>query len=345
MIRVSDVPMTPIVVSDPRASAMGYSLQRYVSTRVHEVVDTVGVRRIVVVGSHDRTHAISRKEKRDKLENWQRPTAEVSAGEVRIHCFPGMAHVFHHASLIATHLALTGRDPSIVQMELPSEGAAWDEIQRSSLADLRATSVVVVAADNQYLEPMNPTWEDRQSHVSRTERIGDKEVTWLGVKHSFWGDIAYHLGRHLVAKGFKTVVFVGKLGSLRVRDVPNATIATGTESDVGGVGLSWPSIFGEGGDDIQVGRHITVQSVLEESVLWRDRVQGHFDFVDPEVGPFAARVTCSEGGFGYLHIVSDNVSAKYGEDLANERDGLVREKREVLYGRIGRIVRETIERL
>ena len=77
----------------------------------------------------------------------------------------------------------------------------------------------------------------------------------------------------------------------------------------------------------------------------REQVRADYDFVDPEVGQFAAGVTSGGGTFGYLHIVSENLSAKYEEDLSNERDYEVPGKRLALYGRIGEILRRRIAAL
>ena len=88
--------MEPMVVANPSDHTMGVSLTRYVEARVHEWVEEADFSEVFVIPSYNRDLAVSHKEKRDKRENWQRPTASVQAKTLEIHCFPGRAHVFHH---------------------------------------------------------------------------------------------------------------------------------------------------------------------------------------------------------------------------------------------------------
>jgi hypothetical protein len=189
-----DVPTRPLVIVDPATHSMGTSLPRYVASRVHEFVDEKEYRRIIVLGSYDRRQVASRKEKTDKLENWQRPTVDLSGSDLRVHCFPGRSYVFHYASLIATHLALTGRDPNIVSMALPSRSVCQEEILRLGFSQIRPADVLIVASGNEKLSPPRVLWTDSGAFLTRSERMGSRMVAWLAVKHSFWGDIAFHLG-------------------------------------------------------------------------------------------------------------------------------------------------------
>ncbi len=338
----SDVPQQPLVIRDPQEHSMGWSLHRYVATRVHEFLDDESYRRIVVTGSYDRSVGISKKEKTDKLENWQRPTAEVDGNELRIHCFPGRAYVFHYGSLIATHLALSQRDPSPVEIELPPHTACEEEIARAGFSALEPTSVLVVASGNDMLAPADAVWLDYGTFAKRIERIDRSEVTWLAVKHSFWGDIAYHLGRALAKAGFPLVIFVGKLGSLVPDHEPNVTLASGCSSLLGKETISWSNVFRD--RELASGRHVTLPSVLQETVAWTHERQSQFEFVDPEIGNLAAGVVEGGSRFSYLHLVSDNLSRKYAEDLSNERAASPRNRRGNAYTQLGKILRNELLR-
>jgi hypothetical protein len=328
-----DVLDRPVVISDASAHTMGSSLPRYVSTRVHHIVDERDFNSIVVLGSDDRSLIVSNKEKRDKLENWQRPTASVSGRSLTIHCFPGQAHVFHHASLVASHLALTGRDRDIVRLDRPEPSAIHKALRNSDLSTVRVTDIAVVASGNTYMTPAGAIWSERDTFWTRSELIGRRQVTWLAIKHSFWGDIAYHLGTLLAELGFKIVLFLGKLGSLRRDDVPNRLLVSGSVSHLGDRRVEWTSAYQF--DDVAAwGTHVTLPSVLQETKEWFAQAAGKFDFIDPELGHFAAGVVASAARFGYLHIVSDNLAQSYPEDLSNEREGNVPAKRAALYGRI-----------
>ncbi len=310
---------------------MGRSLVQYVHTRTHELIDGDGYDSIDVLGSYNRNLIVSTKEKCDKLENWQRPTAEFKDGVLRIHCFPGRAYVFHYASLIATHLALTGRDPTLVRMILPEPSECRSEILKSGFERLQPTPALVVASGNEKLNPDAAEWIDHGRFMARTEA---GRVTWLAVKHSFWGDIAFHLGNALAEVGFKLVIFVGKLGSLDPEHVPNRTLATGSTSTLAGHDIRWSNTFVPQLDRAMVGRHVTVPSVLQETVTWRDELAGHFEFVDPEIGNFALGVTNAGAHFSYLHIISDNLSKTYRHDLSNERENIVVRNRADCYAKI-----------
>lgn len=239
----ADVPDLAISISNPSVHSMGDSLPMYVDSRVHELVDAAKYRRILVVGSYNRGLLVSGKEKTGKRENWQRPTAHLEGGELRIHCFPGRAYVFHYGSLIATHLALTHRDPTLVRISLPPPSRCWNEIIKAGFTDLRATNTLIIASGNDRFAPAASMWVDHGTFETRSAGQGAGAHTWLAVKHSFWGDIAYHLGKAVASAGFRRVVFVGKLGSLVPSHQPNITLATGSASMLGGEHLSWANIF------------------------------------------------------------------------------------------------------
>lgn len=176
-------------------------------------------------------------------------------------------------------------------------------------------------------------WQDHGSFLLlREHRLGG-HVAALAVKHSFWGDIAYHLGRILAESGFGRILFVGKLGSLRAEDRPNHTLVTGESSMLSGTLHTWRSAF-DRPSEVQPGRHVTVLSVLQETKAWLGEVEGSYDFVDPEIGNFAYGVTSAGGAFGYLHLVSDTLAARYHADLSNERDPEVRPDRLDAYRRL-----------
>jgi len=80
-----------------------------------------------------------------------------------------------------------------------------------------------------------------------------------------------------------------------------------------------------------LGNMVTVSSPLCESFDWLEENKGQASWVDCEVGHIAK--ACKETGtqFGYLHIVSDNVSGRHDENLANEQTSIVRIKRRKLF--------------
>ena len=75
------------------------------------------------------------------------------------------------------------------------------------------------------------------------------------------------------------------------------------------------------------GIHYSLPSVLDETREWFDQHKSNVRFVDPEIG-WAAKA-CQDNGiwFSYLHLVTDNLYGNFLEDLTNERDDKVIEKR------------------
>ena len=87
-----------------------------------------------------------------------------------------------------------------------------------------------------------------------------------------------------------------------------------------------------------VGRHATLGSVLHETREWYEGMKDRAEFVDPEIGMMARAAVRSGVGFGYLHMVTDNLGRKYEEDLSNEREEGVLKRRE----RLHRVVEEVV---
>jgi hypothetical protein len=83
----------------------------------------------------------------------------------------------------------------------------------------------------------------------------------------------------------------------------------------------------KGNPHIVAGRHISLPSVLEETHDWLDQKASLYDFVEPEIGNLAQSSLTEGVGFGFLHIISDNLSKKYAYDLSNERLSTVVENR------------------
>jgi len=81
---------------------MGRSLLRYLSLKIHPMVDSCDWERLIVIGKHDRSSnsEISDKEKSDKPFNWMRPTARLSGRDLLIQAFPGPDHynIMQHSS-------------------------------------------------------------------------------------------------------------------------------------------------------------------------------------------------------------------------------------------------------
>ncbi|KAK0630272.1 hypothetical protein B0T17DRAFT_506757 [Bombardia bombarda] len=356
------VPPGKIAKAYPQAEAtienhtMGHSLPRYLEMKVHQAVLERPYDEITVLGAHQRStpSIIFKGEKRDKPFNWQRPTARVSPNgkHLYVECFPGYAHVEHYAEIIATYLGILQRQ----------EGVNTDRLTHPSKVSFQPTS----CSDTQKTLLENTNLKDLPEgidtvilgHVDRLEKLTGKvdwaqtehqccswvvrkfngrKVAFVGFRPNFWGDISGEVVHFLASRrGVKEVIYLGKLGSVKKGVRPNTYLATGGQSLVHGQVVEWDNTLSGsaarvGGDYVTPGNHMVVRSVLHETKDWLASLHSSVDFIDPEIGMMGQAAVKSGIRYGYLHIISDNVAEKYAEDLSNERQRSVLERRAKLY--------------
>ena len=284
-----------------------------------------------------------------------RPSARFAGTDLLIQAFPGPDHVQHYAALISTHLKITGAAEAAKRVfYAPSSFSDTVQalVEETNLLKMPRTDTVVIGLVHR-LEPLTgPRTVYRGDAndafawtVRRNPQTGHT-ITFLGCRFSFWGSIAGDLVRVLANRlGAQRVVYLGKLGVTDPSIVPNQCLASGNYSEVRGRDIYWDNILGPslssyaGPTRIILGRHETVPSVLYETKEWLadTKVRGNL-FVDPEVGCMAAAARECGIGFGYLHVISDNVAKKYDEDLSNERETSVLTGRAHLYQEVNSIL-------
>jgi hypothetical protein len=348
---------------------MGSSLPRYLQIKVHQAVLSKRYSEIIVHGAYNRSSPLSSPfdgEKRDKPFNWERPTARPGppgSGTLYIECFPGYDHVEHYAEIIACYLRILESSspnyaltPSASVSFVPS--SCTDTLSalanRTNLPSFPGEGVhTVVLGMVWHLTNLTsyPTREFEGSGpwqwIIRTCGSG-RRVAFLGFRPAFWGDIAGEVV-HFLAERHRSIrefIYVGKLGVLRPEVRPNAWLATGGSSVVNGRTVEWDNVLAaaverRAGECTIVGRHVTLGSVLHETKGWYEGMVGRgVDFVDPEIGNMAQAAVRSGTGFGYCHLITDNLGRKYEEDLSNEREERVVEARKRLYRVIGEVLEE-----
>ena len=79
-------------------------------------------------------------------------------------------------------------------------------------------------------------------------------------------------------------------------------------------------------------------SIIQETKGWVDENKDLVDFVDPEIGHMARAANERGITFSYMHIISDNLSRKFDEDLSNERKQEILIKRKSLIRTIGNCI-------
>lgn len=313
-------------------------LLRYLQIKVHHLIQNHNWDSIHVLGGYDRDATISRYEKTGKLFNYERPTAETHSRDLVIKAFPGTDYVHHYALIIATYLSMTGKPTDVVSYELPDSAtcrAALDDLKLDLDGDL-----VVVGWGLTHLVPANSTWTYGDGYAWLRTQIYGRRVVYLGFLHSIWGDVAGRVVTRLSELGAGDVVYVGKVGALNPDIEPNTCLATGNTSLVNGSPVTWQDFFGDFAIEragVHTGVHVTSPSILLENRDWLAEHAAH-SFVDPEIGPMGSAARAAGIGFGYLHVISNNLAREYPADLSNERHREVIQRRSVLIGQIRDII-------
>lgn len=324
----------------PSDHSMDESLMKYMEMKIHPQIEKENYKKIVVQGLYDRTDGISSKEKTGKLFNYIRPTSDKKGDTLYINCFPGIDYVFHYGNIIKTYLSLKHKNVSMVHL-LPTEEECWHAICKSNLENIPEVHTVILG----YVEGIqdispNKDWNGEGDFLWKSIKLASSDGILLGCKHTYWGDISGRLVGMLASRGVKRIIYVGKLGTLNPDLVPNITIATGNSSILpNGDVVEWDNIFSNINDpQVYYGKHITVPSVMQETKDWLNQNKKRYDFVDPEIGHMALSAKNSKIQFSYLHIISDNLSKKFNEDLSNERKEEVITNRKKLCKKIEKIL-------
>lgn len=314
------------------------SLLRYLQIKVHHLIQEQDWDSIRVVGGYDRRSEISTHEKSGKLFNFERPTAEIRSRDLVVKAFPGTDYVHHYALIIATYLAMTGRPADTVTYQLPDPVVCHAAVEPLDL-DLDG-DLVIVGWGLQYLALADGVWTHGPGYAWQRTLLHGRRVVHLGFLHSIWGDVAGRVVARLAELGARDVVYVGKVGALPPEIEPNTLLATGNESLVGGALVTWDDFFGDfaaAQPGVYTGVHVTSSSILLENRDWLTKHAGNA-FVDPEIGPMGAAARRAGIGFGYLHVISNNLARHYPADLSNERHHDVVRRRAILIGQIRDII-------
>jgi len=334
MLKLNYPTHIPFIINNSERHSMSFSLKQYIETKIHEKIILHSKKQIKVhvIGSYCRDPSmISKKEKTDKIFNWQRPTVNFINDEyVELLVYPGRDYVRHYASLLGTWYALNKID-AYVTYELPDESLAWNTIQEHMPVNLTPSDIAIVGYGVDFFS--DGMWEGTGPIRWSRQKLGSQWITWIGCEHSIWGDIGGRFFGALAHKGFPKIIYIGKLGTLKETIPPNEYLATGSSSYLDGETITWNNIFDSilsGKEKIVTGKHYNCASVILETKEWVKNNMEHYDFVDPEIGHMAKWTKNFGSHFSYLHIISDNLAKKYREDLSNEREQSVIYKRSTL---------------
>lgn len=332
-------------------------LYYYVQSKIHSEIRNQTTKRILVQGCYARKPPvkITDSEKLDKPFNGYRPTTTVENDTLILNCFPGKDYVKHYASLVHTYLSITGRNSPIVEYRIPTEEECMKPLVDSNLGRMGRVEIAIIGYVQHLAHSIGGMWEEEEEGEGEGEN-DDKMFSWqkfksrdgrsavlLGCKPSFWGDTAGRLVRMLSrVNGVKCVIYIGKLGSLQPGDIPNELLATGNCSYLDNKLIWWKNVLQRdlcSSSLVAEGKVVTVQTPLCESLTWLEEWKPKCRWVDCEVGHIAE--ACNEGDmeFGYLHIVSDNLTKPHPYNMSNERLEAVTSNRGKLFQEVQLILK------
>lgn len=290
---------------------------KYCESKIHSLFHKSNIKKVCIVPTYDRSKSISDTEKTDKLFNYKRPTAEIIDDTGYLYTFPGKDYVHHYKKIYERcGYRVTARSPSQSQTTRALKKIFPDDIPRCD---------VVLLGYVEALMPDEKKWQGNDDVKWKADVINGQKVLFVGVAFSYWGNIIYSVVE-ILSKYCTTIIYSGKLGSLASNDTPNATIATGDSSYVDGSLITWNNLFKNSPLTVE-GAHYTLPSVLDETARWYEKSKSGYRFVDPEIG-WAAKAASDFGlAFSYLHLVTDNLSGLFGENLTTEREEAVLRKR------------------
>jgi hypothetical protein len=343
----------------PSANPMGESLQRYIQTKVHQLIRERRWLRIVILGKYAREapYIIADSEKSDKPFNRHRPTARVlSEDTLELACFPGRDYVKHYALLVASYLVQTSRPETRVHYEqVPDISLSSPIANDDPLRGLGAFNTVIVGyVDRIRISSVSfaewtPSTGTHHGLFAWKKCVDGRSVALLGCMFSFWGDISVQLVRALAEIGTATILYIGKAGTLDASIEPNECIATGSASLVDGELVRWHSVLGPdlgASSKVRQGVHINTSTPLDNEFPPRRQRDGlTIDWIDCEAGLMARECNRLGLGFAYLHIISDNLVQERIHGLWNERAAEVLERRRLLLQEISAVLDSYVQRL
>ena len=326
---------------------MGSILPYYVLPKVHTVIQSQTYKSILVVGSHNRSPSalITENEKANKPFNWQRPTATIIRtpdGDVlQLNVLPGQAYVEHYAALLSTYFTsedFAGHRVPSVRYIPPAVDACASIFAHSNLPYLGKVDIAILG----YVDKLPrcaglDKWETGVDRVTdggelfawKKQILPDgRLVAFIGCTACYWGDIGGQLIRALkVHNEIQEAIYIGKLGTLNERHIPNSILATGCSSIFpDGSVVEWKSVLEDavmGASGVVHGVHFTGATSLSETKEWTREWKSKVEWVDPEIGHMA-KVSLEVGvGYGFLHVVSDNLSREGLEGLVDERKATI----------------------
>ncbi|PIR59673.1 MAG: hypothetical protein COU68_04310 [Candidatus Pacebacteria bacterium CG10_big_fil_rev_8_21_14_0_10_45_6] len=336
---------TPDSIDSLADHTMKWSLLKYAEIKLHHYFFEKEFDEVVVKGCYNRNSCISKYEKTGKIINEHRPTAKMSGRQLTLECFPGTEYIRHFAAVVSTYIRLSDwfKDKKIrVVYALPSEAEMFEAVRGLNILDIPLHNTVITGWGLFDIFP-EVLWQEHGTLVWSEVRIGREDVTVLGFKNTFWGDILGRICKLMIEEGgVKTIIYTAKAGGINPSLVPNVSIVTGDTSLIEGEVVRWKNLFNDVTyEHISKATHINSPSAIFESNEWF-QLLGNFDIVESEIGHCARMATRLGSTFSYVHFISNTLTTDFRENLSNERDAVIISKREKLKRILRSIISEAI---
>jgi hypothetical protein len=305
---------------------MGANLTHYVLPKVNMALRP---RDNVTIDTTHLTSEMSTSKLRGKPFNWRRPVFRRSGAEVTCFLVPGCDYVYHYSRLISTAASIL-QVPIRLKANIPSQ-QAMRKFMSETLPELPKSDAIVLGYVHKLFVPTK--WQGSGTWRYATVNIGTCKILLLGCEFSYWGNMAGALIDEIAARRVSEwVIYLGKLGGMQDSMEPNTLLATGNQSTVLGQNIRWDTRLMDVAlaSGAMYSRHVTVPSVLDETIEWVANARRYFDVVDPEIGHMGISASRNSILFDYLHLVTDNLVLNHHHGLHNERDDAIVDARDEL---------------
>lgn len=323
---------------------MWKSIFKYVDIKIHHLLKENNYKYVKIIWQYDRKKSnISKYEKRWKLFNWKRPTAIKEWDEIIIKCFPWIDYIKHYYYLINTYLKINNLEGIITSYELPSKCLLENIFNKYDFSKIKNSDYVILWHIDKIWLFEDIKYKTIDDFKYKMWNINWKKITLLWVEFSIWWDIWWYLIKELAKYSTQNIIYIWKLWTLNKNISPNTHLSTWDNSLVNWKIIKWTNLFENvESDNLIFWRHNTCESIILEDKKWLLN-NLNSNFVDPEIWQYAKSANESWIWFSYLHIISDNLSTKYCEDLSNERKEKILTKRKKLFKNIKKILLEKIK--
>jgi hypothetical protein len=200
------------------------------------------------------------------------------------------------------------------------------------------------------------SYENEYYSVNKV-KIGNKVISLLGVKFSFWGNIAARIAYHCSLLGISELIYFGKLGTLEDSSKIYSKIYSPSRfcifyhEKLLALIDHLPNGIHELQPELDTGTHVSVPSILEEDYIQREIIGGlDITSIDNEISQVAYAIAKFNQNYhrnvkyGCLHFATDYLrqldkrNVETPHDLSNNRSSTAVQKKQAMIANIAKIL-------